>query len=65
MKKIKEIISEKKEENLVIGGDINVRIGKEGTIIWGDDRDKICRKLKDKTLNTEEHIFLEKVEERG
>lgn len=65
MKKITEIISEEKEENLVIGGDINVRIGKEGTIIWKDDRDEICRKSKDKTLNTEENIFLEKVEERG
>lgn len=33
MEKIKEIILEIKEENLVIDRDFNVRIGKEGTII--------------------------------
>lgn len=33
MEKIKEIIREIKEENLVIDRDFNVRIGKEGTII--------------------------------
>lgn len=29
MEKIKEIIPEEKKENLVIGGDFNVKIGKE------------------------------------
>lgn len=48
----------------MIGGDFNVRIGKEKTIIWGNDRNKIYRKSKDKTINTKGKIFLEEVGER-
>lgn len=43
--KIKDIISEEKEENLAIGRDF--KIGKEITITWGDNRDEINKKSKD------------------
>lgn len=44
MRKIKEILPEEKEGNLVLSGDFNIRIGTEGTIVWGDDKDEIGRK---------------------
>lgn len=64
MRKIKEIIPEEKEENLIIGGDFNSRMGTEGTIIWSDDTDEIGRKSKDKIINREGREFREEIEER-
>lgn len=64
MRKIKKLIPEEKEGNLVIGGDFNARIG-ERTIIWGDERDEIGRRSKDKVINGEGKKFLKEIEERG
>ncbi|KAL6265666.1 hypothetical protein P5V15_002463 [Pogonomyrmex californicus] len=62
MTEIKALIPEDNEGNFLREGDFNVRIGKEGTLVWRDDRDEIGRKLRDKTLNIEGKKFLE---ERG
>ncbi|KAL6257775.1 hypothetical protein P5V15_011360 [Pogonomyrmex californicus] len=65
MKNIKTSILKKNEGNLVIEGDFNARVEEEKTIIWGNDRDKLGRKSKDKIVNVESKIFLEEIGERG
>lgn len=65
MKEIKDLIPEEKEQNLIIEGDFNARIGREGTIIWGNDRDEILRRSKDMVINIEGKRLLEEVGERG
>lgn len=51
------------EQNLLIGGDYNARMGQEETIIWEDDRDEIWRRSKDRIINIEGKRLLE--EEKG
>lgn len=64
MKEIKVLITEDNEENLLIGGDFNARIGNKKTI-WRNNRDEIGRRSKDKERNTEGKKFLKEIKERG
>ncbi|GLV41888.1 hypothetical protein CBL_00350 [Carabus blaptoides fortunei] len=59
-RKIDDKIEDTKEENLVIGGDFNARIGEEGRII-----SKPKRNSKDKTKNEDGNRLLQWVEDRG
>lgn len=69
VKEFKALIAEDNKETFLIGGDFNARVGNEGTIIQGDDRDKIAegesRRSRNKTINTEGKKFLEEIEEKG
>jgi len=50
MKDIKNLILEDKEQNFLIEREFNARLGQEETIIWGDDRDEIGRRSKDRII---------------
>lgn len=66
MKTITEGIEESQEECLVIGGDLNARVGEEGGPIreWMKEETEE-RKSKDKKVNREGRILLERINERG
>lgn len=69
MKKTREIIEslieKDKEERLIIGGDFNARIGKEGSFSNMEKEEKDVRNSKDKVKNAEGRKLLEMVEENG
>lgn len=49
----------------MIGGDLNARIGEEGSIIWEKSSRRDQRKSKDKTMNREGKKMMEFIEEEG
>lgn len=69
MKKTREnievLIGEEKEELLIIGGDFNVRTGREGSFCNEEKEEKEMRRSKDKVKNGEGTKLLEMAEENG
>jgi len=61
-----EEIEEKKERYLMIGGDYNARTGSKGRpIVIGKKKEKETRRSRDKVINRERRIMLNKLKERG
>ena len=66
LEEIMEEIPEKEEELLIIGGDDNARTGNEGGPIGtGKLKEEETRKSKDKMINREGRIMLNKIKKRG
>lgn len=62
---VEENIEATSKHNLIVAGDINVRIGKEGGI-FNENTGKIEKRIsEDKTKNREGLLFLNFIEERG
>ncbi|XP_024884581.1 trichohyalin-like [Temnothorax curvispinosus] len=64
-RELEEMIEEREEEILCIGGDFNARIGGEGKNYEGDNDEERQRSSKDGVINTEGKEFLGMLEERG
>lgn len=65
-KKLKENTENIRDEVLIIGGDMNARIGLEGTVYRGElDDAQMERKSKDRVKNREGEKMFELIEERG
>ena len=62
-KEIEKYIKEEEEENLIIGGDWNTRIGRRGSGYHEGEYKE--RKSKDRTLNNKGKELIKMVEERG
>lgn len=68
MEIITEYIQEEKEEHLVIGGDYNARTRNKGGPIREDkekEKEGESGKSRDKMINREGRILINKIEERG
>lgn len=68
MEIITEYIQEEKEEHLVIGGDYNARTGNRGGPIREDkekEKEGESRNSRDKMINKERRVLINKIEERG
>lgn len=67
MEIITEYIQEEKEEHLVIGGDYNARTGNRGGPIREDkekEKEGESRNSRDKMINRERRVLINKIEER-
>lgn len=54
------------EENLVLGGDCNTRIGREVGACWGEEnKEKERRKLRDEIINKKGRKLIELLEDCG
>lgn len=60
---LEERIEETEEENLIIGGDLNAKMGAKGGPIW-DESQEIRRRSKDKVINREGRELLVRLEDR-
>lgn len=60
---IREVFENNKEDNIIIGGDFNVRIGEEGG--WDEMTGSNNRKSKDKVIGTEGRKMIDLVAEIG
>lgn len=59
-------VRENEEEYLIIEGDLNARTGNEGGPIGnGERKEEEIRRLKDKIINREGRILIDKIKERG
>lgn len=68
MEIITEYIQEEKEDHLVIGGDYNARTGNRGGLIREDkekEKEGESRNSRDKMINREGRVLINKIEERG
>lgn len=69
MDKIRKEIEEEKEDYLLLGGDFNARTGEEGGPIGMGNRterkEEEKRRSKDKVINGEGRVMLNKIRERG
>lgn len=65
MEIITEYIQEEKEEHLVIGGDYNARTGNRGGPIKEDKEKEKEGNSRDKMINRERRVLINKIEERG
>ena len=66
MESIKETMPEEEEDYVLIGGDFNARTGNEGgPIVYDEEKGEEKRKSKDKIINREGKILLNKLQERG
>lgn len=63
LKKIDEFIQEDEENFLIVGGDLNARIGEEGSI--GEDGEDRKRRSKDKIINAEGRALIALAKKRG
>jgi len=63
-REIEEMLRDLEEEILCIGGDFNVRIGKEGKRIEGEEDEEPWRNSKDEEINNEGREVLGLVEDR-
>lgn len=65
-REIEKEVEEGEEENIVIGGDFNARIGEKGELGWSEGGDEESeRKSMDKIQNKEGNELLRIVEEKG
>lgn len=66
MNTIMDQIHEEEGEYIMIGGDYNARTGKEGGPIREDEgKVRTSRESKDKDINREGRILINKIEEKG
>lgn len=65
LKVIMEEIQENEENYLIIGGDLNARTGNEGGPIGRGERKEEIRRSKDRIINREGRILINKIKERG
>lgn len=65
MEKLKKEIEEDKKGFLIIGRDFNARTGEGGPIETRQKNENVGRKSKDKIINREGKIMLNKINERG
>jgi hypothetical protein len=62
---VEDTIKENREECMLMGGDVNGRVGEKGARNWEEEREDGKRKSKYKVKNAEGKRLMEWIEENG